>query len=462
MEFILIAAPLLERAKMLNIPSQLRDRETPVQVGVIGAGLFGTNLVDQLERAPGMTTAAIADIETDKAMATYKEAGVTSDKVTEVEDVPELNATISEGRRGIVADGLTVARSDLDVVVEATGIPEVGAHHAYTAIMEKTHVVMVTVEADTVVGPTLAELADRVGVTYSMAYGDQPALIAELYDWAQTVGLDVVAAGKGNPFIEEYRYGTPDDVFERYGFDPEFVEELDLNPQMYNSFLDGTKVAVEMCAVANATGLVPDVQGMHLPDASVEEIPKKIRPKEDGGILNETGVVDTVSSLRPDGTEIEHDISFGVWVVTTTPNERIQEYIAQNSGSGFYVANDGKYHVFYRPYHLPGVETGVSVANAAVRNEPTGAPRDRVAEVVGSAKRDLEPGDKLDGGGGYTVYGLLEEADTAEDQDHVPLELLDGAEVTTEVARDGIITYDDVELNKDSFLYRLRQLQDVS
>lgn len=447
---------------MLNIPSQLREREKPIQVGVIGAGLFGTNLIDQLERAPGMTTAAIADIATDKAMATYEEAGVPSDEVTEVGDVTALNAVISEGGRGLVADGLILAQSDVDVVVEATGIPEVGAHHAYTAIMEETHVVMVTVEADTVVGPTLAELAERAGVTYSMAYGDQPALITELYDWAQTVGLDVVAAGKGNPYLEEYRYGTPDDVFERYGFDPEFVEEHGLNPQMYNSFLDGTKVAVEMCAVANATGLVPDVQGMHLPDASVEEIPEKIRPKEDGGILDKTGVVDTVSSLRPDGTEIDHDISFGVWIVTTTPNERIQEYIAQNSGSGFYVANDGKYHVFYRPYHLPGVETGVSVANAAIRNEATGAPRDRVAEVVGSAKRDLAPGDELDGGGGYTIYGLLENADMAESRDHVPLELLDGAEVTTEVEQDDVITYDDVDLNEDSFLYRLRRLQDVS
>ncbi|WP_435181381.1 NAD(P)H-dependent oxidoreductase [Halorussus sp. AFM4] len=447
---------------MLNIPSQLRDRDEPIQVGVIGAGLFGTKLVDQLERTPSMRTVAIADIDTEKAMDTYEEADVAANDVTAVETVSDLNASIESGGRALVADGLAIAQSDVDVVVEATGIPEVGAHHAYTAIMEGTHVVMVTVEADTVVGPTLAKLADRAGVTYSMAYGDQPALIAELYDWAQTVGLDVVAAGKGNQFVEEYRYGTPDNVFDKFGFSPEFVEEHDLNPRMYNSFLDGTKVAVEMCAVANATGLTPDVQGMHLPDASIEEIPEKIRPKEDGGVLEGTGVVDTVSSLRPDGTEIDRDISFGVWIVTTTPNRQVQEYIAQNSGSGFYVANDGKYQAFYRPYHLPGVETGVSVANAALRNEPTGAPIDRVAEVVGSAKRELSPGDEIDGGGGYTVYGLLEDADTAKEEGHVPFELLDGAEVITDVARDEILTYDDVELNEDSFIYRLRRLQDVS
>jgi len=447
---------------MLNVPSQLRERDEPIRVGIIGAGLFGTKLVDQVERAPGMRTAAIADIDADQAMSTFREAAVGLDEVSEVDDVAGIDAAIEAGNRAYVPDGLALARSDVDVVVEATGVPEVGAHHAYTAITEGTHVVMVTVEADTVVGPTLAELADNAGVTYSMAYGDQPALLAEMYDWAQVVGLDVVAAGKGNPFLEEYRYGTPDDVFERFGFDPEFVEEHNLNPRMYNSFLDGTKVAVEMCAVANATGLVPDVQGMHLPAASVPEIPDTFRPEADGGILNGSGVVDTVSSLRPDGTEIEDDISYGVWIVTTTPNERVQEYLEQNSGSGLYVSDDGKYQAFHRPYHLPGVETGVSIASAAIRNEPTGMPRERVTEVVGRAKRDLEPGDELDGGGGYTVYGFLEDAETASERDHVPFELLDGAEVVSTVEEDGIIGYDDVDLDTDSFLYRLRQLQDAA
>jgi len=447
---------------MLNVPSQLRERDEPIRVGIIGAGLFGTKLVDQVERAPGMRTAVIADIDADQAMSTFREAAVGLDEVTEVDDVAGIDAAIEAGDRAYVSDGLALARSDVDVVVEATGIPEVGAHHAYTAITEGTHVVMVTVEADTVVGPTLAELADNAGVTYSMAYGDQPALLAEMYDWAQVIGLDVVAAGKGNPFLEEYRYGTPEDVFERFGFDPEFVEEHNLNPRMYNSFLDGTKVAVQMCAVANATGLAPDVQGMHLPAASVPEIPDTFRPEADGGILNGSGVVDTVSSLRPDGTEIEDDISYGVWIVTTTPNERVQEYLEQNSGSGLYVSDDGKYQVFHRPYHLPGVETGVSIASAAIRNEPTGVPRERVTEVVGRAKRDLEPGDELDGGGGYTVYGFLEDAETASEREHVPFELLDGAEVVSTVEEDGIIGYDDVDLDTDSFLYRLRQLQDAA
>lgn len=446
---------------MLNIPPQLRDRSEPIDVGVIGAGLFGTKLVDQIERVTGMTTAAIADIDTDKAVQTLGEAGVPETEVTTANDLSGLNTAIESGQYAVTADGIDLAKSDVDVVVEATGIPEVAARHAYTAILEETHVVMVTVEADTVVGPTLAELAEKIGVTYTMAYGDQPSLLAELCDWAETVGLNVVAAGKGNPYMDDYRFGTPDDVFERFGFDEEFVDEHELNPRMYNSFLDGTKVAVEMCAVANATGLKPDIPGMHLPDASIEEIPEKLRPEEDGGILNNTGVVDTVSSLRPDGQEIEDDISFGVFIVTTTPNERVQEYLDQMGGSGMYVANDGKYQVFHRPYHLPGTETTVSIANAAIRNEPTGVPRSREAEVVGRAKRDLKPGDELDGGGGYTVYGHLENADVAEDENHVPFELLHGTEVVNEINQDDIVTYDDVELDEDSFLYRLRRLQDV-
>jgi predicted homoserine dehydrogenase-like protein len=445
---------------MFNVPSRLRSRSEPVRVGVIGAGLFGTNLTDQLERVDGLRTAVVADIDTGKAARTLRGAGVPDDEVRVVDSPDAADDAVKDGDRAVLADGIGCCRADVDVVVEATGIPEAGARHAYTAITEGRHVVMVTVEADTVVGPILAELAENRGVTYSMAYGDQPSLVCELRDWAETVGLDVVAAGKGNPYLEENAYGTPDDVWERIGFDEAFVETQDLNPRMYNSFYDGTKVAVEMCAVADATGLEPDVPGMHLPPAGVPEIPEVLRPEADGGILEHTGVVDTVSSLYRDGTEVEFDVGFGVFVVTTTPDERVREYLEQNSGSGLYTAGDGEYQVFYRPYHLPGIETPVSVASAALRNEPTGVADCHVAEVVGAAKRDLEPGEGIDGGGGYTVYGRLESADDAARADHVPLELLDGAEVVEPVARDEVVSYDDVELETDSFLYHLRRLQE--
>lgn len=444
---------------MLNIPHQLSERSEPIKVGVIGAGLFGENLIDQVERVTGMRTVAVADLNTEKAKRALTSAGV-GDEISTLETSEEASAHIDDGNRVILSDGLELATSNVDVVVEATGLPNVGAKHAHTAIQDGKHVVMVTVEADTVVGPILSQMAENNGVTYTMAYGDQPAEIVELCDWARTIGLDIVAVGKGNAYLEENHYGTPDDVFERIDIEEEFAEEQDLNPKMWNSFFDGTKVAVEMCAVANATGLKPDVSGMHLPTASIPEIPQKLRPKEDGGLLNDIGVVDTVSTLHPDGTPVEDDISNGIFIVTSTPNERVQDYLEQYDGEGLYTASRGKYQVFYRPFHLPGLETTVSIANAVLRNEPTGYSKYHAGEVVGAAKRDLSPGEKLDGGGGSTVYGTLVSADAADDQNQVPLELLEGGKLVNEVKKDEIVTYDDVELEDDTFIYALRNLQE--
>jgi predicted homoserine dehydrogenase-like protein len=447
---------------MLNVPSKLAAREEPVEVGVIGSGLFGTNLIDQLEPVTGLETAVVADIVTDKAVETLQEAGVPSDEITVAENVSEAQSVRAERKRAVVADGIDLIGTDVDVVVEATGNPNVGARYAYEAITAEKHVVMVNVEADTVVGPILSQYADQNDVTYTMAYGDQPACIVELCDWARTVGMEIIAVGKGNPYRDEYRFGTPDDVFDRIGFEDEFVEGHDLNPQMFNSFFDGTKVSVEMCAVANAVGLKPDVPGMHIPRAEIPEIPEKLRPREEGGLLEDIGVVDTISTVYEDGSTVDHDISAGVFIVTSTPTDRVQEYLDQYSGAGWHTANDGKYHVFYRPHHLPGLETGISVANAALNNEPTGATRHQHAEVVGVTKQTLDPGTELDGGGGYTVYGRLETADVAEANDHVPFELLDGAVVETELDRNEVVTYDDVSLKEDTFIYNLRQLQDTT
>lgn len=452
-------APSGDNTAMINIPTGLRSLEEPIRVGVIGAGLFGTNLIGQIERAPGMRTAAVADVETEKAIAALTAARDRGDDIATVPEPTDANEVMATGGRAVLPDGVALTRANVDVVVEATGVPRAAARHAYSAITAGTHVVMVSVEADTVIGPVLSTLAERAGVTYSMAYGDQPALITELYHWAETVGLDIVAAGKGNAFVESYRYGTPDDVFDRLGIDDDLADDLRLNPRMYNSFYDGTKVAVEMCAVANATGLQPDVTGMHLPTAAIPEIPEILRPEADGGIISAPGVVDTVSTRYPDGSPVEADISSGVFIVTATPNPRVQRYFDWNAGTGFHTASDGRYQVFYRPHHLPGLETTVSVANAALRNEPTGVSREHTGEVVGAAKRALDPGDTLDGGGGSTVYGLLATAEVAEREGYVPFELLDGAEVRQPVERDTIITAEHVEVNEDTFIYHLRQLQ---
>ncbi|WP_114577136.1 NAD(P)H-dependent oxidoreductase [Saliphagus sp. LR7] len=440
---------------MLNLPTKLKALDDPIRVGIVGAGLFGTKLADQIECAPGMTVAAIADIEPKKASDTFTEAGV-EETVIEAETVDEADRVIKRGERVILSDGRLLAETDVNVVVEATGVPDVGARHAYAALAEGKHVINATVEADTVVGPALATLADEQDVTYSLAYGDQPALMVELCDWARTIGMDIVAAGRGSMYVDEYRFGTPDDVFERWGYDDEFIDEHDLNPRMYNSFLDGTKIAVESCALANAVGLEPDVPGMHLRTLEAHEVPTTLRLKEDGGVLGQTNTVEAISSLYSDGSTTELDLSWSMFVVARTPNQAVQEYFSQNRGHGFYVASDGEYVFFYRPHHLPGIETPVSVANAMLRNEPTGAPRGRYAEVVGAAKRTLEPGTELDGGGGYTTYGTLEAAERARECGYVPFELLDGATVTSSIDQDDVLTYDDVEL-EDSFIKKLRE-----
>lgn len=440
---------------MFTLPGALTDREAPIHVGIIGAGFFGTKLADQIECAPGMTVAGLADLDLDTAREAYDEAGVDG-RITEVTSAEAASAAIDKGNRVLLRDGVALAETEVDVIVEATGDAAAGARHAARAITAGTHVVNVTVEADTVVGPSLGELADDNGVTYSLAYGDQPALMVELCDWAHTVGLEVIAAGRGSMYVDEYRYGTPETVFERFGYDDRFVDRHGLDPQMYNSFLDGTKIAVEGCSLANAVGLEPDVPGMHLPTLEAEEVPQTFRPKDAGGILDGTGIVETFSSLYPDGSMTDRDLSWSVFVVTRPSNRAVREYLEQNDGQGIHVAGDGEYVAVFRPHHLPGVETPVSVATAALKNEATGAPRERRTEVVGAAKRDLEPGTELDGGGGATIYGLLETADRAEDRGHVPFELLDGATVTSPVGRDGVITYDDVDLER-SFLRRLRE-----
>jgi len=439
---------------MFNLPAELGALDSPVRVGIIGAGFFGTKLADQIESTTGMTVSGVADIDLETARATYDEAGVDG-PIAEASSAEGITRAIDGGDRVLTRDGLALAGADLDVIVEATGVPDAGARHAYRAITEGTHVVNVTVETDTVVGPELASLAEDYEVTYSLAYGDQPALMVELCDWARTIGLDIVAAGRGSMYVDDYRFGTPDTVFERFGYDQEFVERYGLNPRMYNSFLDGTKIAVECCALANADGLQPDVPGMHLPTLEAEEIPGTFRPDAAGGILDGPGGVETFSSRYPDGSTTETDLSSSVFVVTSAPNPAVRSYLDQNDGRGYHVSDDGDYTVFYRPFHIPGVETPVSVAAAALRNRPTGAPQDRYAEVVGAAKTDLEPGTELDGGGGYTVYGSIETADRAHGRRHVPFELLEGAVLTSPIDRDEVITYDDVEL-EDSFIRDLR------
>jgi len=442
---------------------KLIERENagnPIKVGVIGAGFFGCSTIGQVSSTPGITVSIIADIWKEKATRGFvRFAGRKPKEIIEVHDADTANHYIEKNVPVITENSKVLIESNVDVILESTGVPEVAAKNAYDAIKNRKNMVMATVEADVVVGPLLAKMAKENGVVYSMAYGDQPALICELYDWAVSSGFKVVAAGEGTAARLEWRHGTPDDALQRFGFTREEIERLKLNPKMYNSFLDTTKCAVEMVAVCNATGLKPDVRGMHFPLGSVKDVPKLLSLKKDGGIIENEGIVDVITRVRPDGRRIRNDIRWGVFVVVTSDSRDVRGLFKTYEGPR---GGRGKNALVYRPYHWAGLEASISLIRAALYNEPTGVPLPTApsAEVLAAVKKTLKPGDVLDGGGGYTLYGLAEKADVAREENLLPLGLAEGIRVVREVPEDGVIAYDDVELNEDSFLLKLRRMQD--
>ena len=413
----------------------------------------------QVMHAPGMELSILCDMDSSRAFETLSLAGQIDSQPVMTSKIGQVNDALSKGKL-VVTDNVEVAiESKVDIVIEATGNPEAGARHIFNSIMAGKHVINVTVETDVLVGLFLKTMADKAGVVYSLVYGDQPGNIDELFDWAVSTGFEVVAAGKGTRYLPEFRKGKPAEALGRYGLSEEQIADSDLNPQMYNSFQDGTKSAIEMCAVANMTGLVPDIPGMHQPPAGIDEIPEILRPIEDGGILKNKGVVEVVSCIGLDGEDVPNPMRWGVYVVITTTNPYLltclQDY-------GLAMDSTGKYALMYRPYHLVGMEAPISIAKACLYGEATGAPRAIVGEVVSRAKRQLEPGEVLDGEGGSLAYGSLMEAAPARKQELLPIGLSAGATLTRKVAADTNITMADVKLPPNTFVDHLRQIQDAT
>ena len=441
---------------MRELLKALDESGEPILVSIIGCGRFGSMMVAQIRRAPGMTLSVVCDANGQRALDALRQAGYDPATAVTTSTVSDANDAIRNG--DIVAtDSADIAiQSEVDVVVEVTGNPDAGARHCFEAISAGKHVVNVTVEADVLVGPMLKQMADQAGLVYSLVYGDQPAIIEELYDWAVSLGFEVVAAGKGTQYISEYRKGSPDDALLRYGSKDD--DDLSgLNAEMYNSFLDGTKSAVEMCAVANMTGLVPDLPGMHTPPASIEDIPRLLIPKEDGGILSQKGVVEVISCLREDGSYIENSLRWGVYVVITSDSPYLQDCLRDY---GVPMDPTGKYGLMYRPYHFVGMEAPISIAKAFLYKEPTGAPRGIVAEVAAAAKKSLQPGEILGGEGSRTVYGSIVAAAQAQQQRLLPIGFCAWATVMRPIAEDQMLSYEDVKLPEGGFAYHLRLIQD--
>jgi predicted homoserine dehydrogenase-like protein len=312
---------------------------------------------------------------------------------------------------------------------------------------------MVNVEADCLAGPLLARRAREAGVVYSLAYGDQPALVCELVDWARASGFEVVAAGKGTKYLPEYHDSTPDTVWRHYGLTPEQIERGGLNARMFNSFLDGTKSAIEMAAVANATGLTPAPAGLAFPPCGVDELARVLKPAAEGGTLHHRGQVEVVSSLRRDGSPVARDLRWGVYVTFAADSEYGRRCFAEY---GLLTDETGNYAAMHKPYHLIGLELGISVASVGLRGEPTGAPTGFRADVVAVAKRDLREGETLDGEGGYTVRGQLLPAGDSLAMRALPIGLAHGLRVARAIRKGALVSRDDVEA-ADSEAARVRR-----
>ena len=446
----------------MNLARGLAEREArgrPIRVALVGAGKFGTMILAQLRLMTGVRLAVLADLDGARARRAAVEAGWPADAFVAASGAGAANDVARGGRTALVDSGEIAAACEIDVLIEATGHEQAGALHAYRTLERGVHVVMVTVEADVVVGPYLHHVAQRNGAVYSMAYGDQPAIICELVDWARTCGFDVVAAGKGTKYAPKYRRSTPDTAFGYYGFTPEQIATGGFNAKMFNSFLDGTKSAIEMVAVANATGLDVGENGLSFAPASVHDLPALLRPRDDGGILPHAGMVDVVSCVRDDETFVDDHLRWGVYVTFTSKSD----YALRCFGEyGITTDPSGRYAALWRPYHLIGLEIGVSIASVALRGEPTGAPfAGHRAEVVCATRNPLPAGALIDGEGGYAVYGTCVPAELARAQRLVPLGLAHGLRLTRDVPADHPIGTADVTFDDTSFLANLRREQDA-
>lgn len=426
-------------------------RGRKIGVGLIGAGKFGTMFLAQLQTMVGVRLVGIADLDPHKAKQSLAHVGWSEDDVF-------LGKQAVTGRSNgcyITGDAEELIRDErVEVVLEATGNAKAGVEHAMACFDAGTHIVMGNVEADALAGPILSKLAEQAGTVYSMAYGDQPALVHELVEWARAVGLEVVCAGKGTKYLPNYHYSTPETVWDHYGIPQNQALAAGMNPRMFNSYIDGTKHAVEMAAVANACLLQPPSNGLMFPPASVHELAATLRPHHAGGALEEGQSVEVVSSLRRDGEPIDEHLRWGMYITFRAPNEYSAKCLAEY---GVDSDVEGGYGSLYRPYHLNGLETGISVASAALRGEPTGAPQAFRADVVAVAKRDLQPGASLDGEGGYDVYGMLIPASRSLDLRALPIGLAGGATVSSPITKGDIVSWNDVTVDESGMAAKLRR-----
>jgi predicted homoserine dehydrogenase-like protein len=438
----------------MNLHRMLRERKAasrPITIGIIGAGKFGTMFMSQARQTDGMHVVAVADINTARAHAQLKSACWPEEQYA----ARSLDEALKNRSTLITDDGDSVIdHPGIEVIIEATGDPGAGIRFALRAIANGKHIVMVNVEADAVAGPLLARRAREAGVVYSLAWGDQPALIAEHVDWARACGFSVVSAGKGTRYMPAYHQSTPETVWEILDQYLKIRDRQSINPKMFNSFVDGTKSGIEMTAVCNATGLESQTEGLSFPPASRFEHAEICKPKADGGVLERKGVTEVTSSVRRDGTDVPHHLAMGTYVVIESDSAYTRECFREYA---MLPDSSGRYACLYRPTHMIGLELGLSVASAALRNEPTGAPIGFNSDVVATAKRNLRAGDMLDGEGGATVWGKQTPAKTSLKEGYLPLGLAHKVALNRDIAAGERLRWSDVHYDAADTAVRFRR-----
>ena len=413
--------------------SELQERGkngNRIKVCLIGAGKFGSMFLSQSVTTPGLQVTRIADLDPSRAKLTCKAVGWSDVQIDSVHFTDDAFRAIQQ--------------DDFDVIVEATGHPSAGVKHAREAIKNGKHIIMVNVEADVLAGPLLAKEAASAGVVYSMAYGDQPALTCELVDWARSCGFHVTAAGKGTKYLPQYHLSTPETVWNHYGISVEEATQAGMNSKMFNSFLDGTKSALEMAAIANACNLAPPSNGLQFPPCGMNDLAHVLRPISAGGQLEINGQVEVVSSIERDGRPVTNDLRWGVYVVLEAQNDYASKCFKEY---GMNTDSSGRYSAMFKPFHLIGLELNISIFSVTLRGVPTGSTKDFCGDVVAIAKRDLKVGEILDGEGGATVWGKLLPADVSIAKRYLPIGLAQGIALNKSIKAGDAIGWDDVKFN---------------
>jgi predicted homoserine dehydrogenase-like protein len=410
----------------------------PIKVGMVGCGQMGSGMVHAAHNIAGLEIKAIADIDVSRPLAVMQELGIPKSDYAVTNAAGAAEDALRQGKYVITEDAMLLTGLEgVEAVTEVTGSTEIGAKVAWNCILNQKHIVMLNVETDVTVGVLLNRMARKTGCVYTVAMGDEPGVCRTLYNFARNIGFEVVCLGKGknNPIDRD---ATPDSCRAD-------AEAKGMNPKMLTAFRDGTKTMVELAAMSNSTGLVPDVPGCHGPKVDVPDLAKVLVPKEAGGILSQRGRVDfSTGKVAP-----------GVFAIVTSSDAHTR------ADMKFLSMGEGPYYTLYRPYHLCNLETPISIAEAVIYEETTMVANTLVSEVVSIAKRDLKTGEIVQGIGSADIFSTIYTCEEAEAVEAVPMGLVPGAKVIRDIHKGSLLTTHNIAPDTSRLVYHLRQMQDA-